>query len=104
MGSVGLAVAHVAVDVEALRPRLSKFGIAGPRRHEMGARDVHVRMLRAKGAGAADPVAAARHLLIACDPPIGEAVELDPAPEAAKLGQARLRVLAERRRRVVAVT
>src|SRR6266571_2446488 len=69
----------------------------------MGARDVHVRMLRAKGAGTADPVFAARHLLIACDRPIGEAVELDPAPEAAKFRAARLRVLAELRRRVVAV-
>src|SRR5438034_4074206 len=69
----------------------------------MGACDVHVRMLGAKGAGAGDPVLAARHLLIACDRSIGEAVDLDPAPEAAKLGAARLRVLAERRRWVVAV-
>src|SRR5213083_3502073 len=78
--NVGLAVYHVAVDVEDLRARPPKVRIVRPRRHEMGARDVHVRMLRAKGAGAADPVAAARHLLIACDRPIGEAVELDPAP------------------------
>src|SRR5436190_11245487 len=101
--NVGLAVYHVAVDVENLRARRPKVRIVRPRRHEMGARDVHVRVLRAKGAGAAEAVAAARHLLIARDRPIGEAVELDPAPEAAKLGAARLRVLAERRGRVVAV-
>src|SRR5213083_2008888 len=99
--SVGLAVYHVAVDVEDLRARRPKVRIVRPRRLEMGARDVHVSMLCAKGAGTADPVFAARHLLIACDRPIGEAAERDPAPEAAKLGAARLRVLAERRGRVV---
>src|SRR5205823_2241826 len=99
--NVGLAVYHIAVDVEDLRTRRPKVRIVRPRRHEMGARDVYVCMLGAKGAGAADPMAAARHLLIACDRPIGEAVELDPAPEAAKLRAARLRVLAELRRRVV---
>src|SRR5438094_6307520 len=101
--NVGLAVYHVAVDVEDLRARRPKVRIVRPRRLEMGARDVHVRMLCAKGAGTADPVFAARRLRIACDRPIGEAVELDPASDAAKLRAARLRVLAERRGRVVAV-
>src|SRR5438093_7550326 len=101
--NVGLAVYYVAVDVEDLRARRPKVRIVRPRRHQMGARDVHVRMLRAKGTGTADPVFAARRLRIACDRPIGEAVELNPAPEAAKLGAFRLRVLAERRGRVVAV-
>src|SRR5438094_2134717 len=82
---VGLAVYHVAVDVEDLRARRPKVRIVRPRRLEMGARDVHVRMLRAKGAGAAAPVAAARHLLIACDRPIGEADELDPTLGASTL-------------------
>src|SRR5436190_10862782 len=90
--NVGLAVYHVAVDVEDLRARRPKVRIVRPRGHEMGARDVHVRMLRAKGASAGDAVAAARHLLITRDRPIGEAVKLDPAPEAAKLRAARLRV------------
>src|SRR5438094_7837791 len=83
--NVGLAVYHIAVDVEDLRTRRPKVRIVRPRRHEMGARDVHVRMLRAKGAGAAAPVAAARHLLIACDRPIGEADELDPTLGASTL-------------------
>src|SRR5439155_7000760 len=103
ISNIGLAVYHVAVDVEDLRARRPKVRIIGACRHEMGARDVHVGMLGAKGAGAGEAVAAARHLLIACDRPIGETVELDPAPEAAKLRAARLRVLAERRGRVVAV-
>src|SRR5947207_13262503 len=79
---VGLAVYHVAVDVEDLRARRPKVRIVRPRRLEMGARDVHVRMLRTSEAAA---MAAARRLLIACDRPIGEAVELDPAPAAARL-------------------
>src|SRR5436190_18784436 len=91
--NVGLAVYHVAVDVEDLRARRPKVRIVRPCRHEMGAGDVDVRMLRAKGAGAAGPVAAARHLLIACDRPIGEAVELDPTPEAAEPRAASRRVL-----------
>src|SRR5438093_9469466 len=97
---VGLAVYHVAVDVEDLPAGVR---VVRPGRPDVGARNVHVRMLRAKGAGTADPVFAARRLRIACDRPIGEAVELNPAPEAAKLGAFRLRVLAERRGRVVAV-
>src|SRR5262249_59238095 len=81
IGVVGHAVDHVAVDVEHLAVgvvRILRLGWADVR-----AGDVDVRMTSSAATAAAE-VAAAGELRIAGDRPIGEAVELDPAPKAAQ--------------------
>jgi len=73
---VGHAVDHVAVDVEHLPAgRIPRLG-----RADVRAGDVYIRMTSPAAATAAE-VAAARQLRITGDCPIGEAVELDPAPK-----------------------
>jgi hypothetical protein len=79
---VGYAVDHVAIDVEHVpvgEVRILRLGWADVR-----AGDVDVRMASAATA-AAEEVVAARKLRIAGNRPVGEAVELDPAPKAAQL-------------------
>src|SRR5215472_2951295 len=88
---VGHAVDHVVVHVEHLAAGVVR--ILRLRSADVRAGDVYVRMK--SSATATAEVGAARDLRITGDRPVGEAVELDPAPTAAQaVGAAERRVVA----------
>src|SRR5512132_490583 len=83
-GPVACEGDHVVVDIEDMAARIRVVRSGRP---DVRSGNVEANMAgsRAPGTAAADAVAAAGQLGIAGDRPIGSAIKLDPAPEAAEV-------------------